>query len=185
LSQTYAPRRVYFGVAVLYFGFALVWLNQGSVRGIGVKYLPHGQDTSMDVARFGLRTSQAQAALYEQVVAEIQKHSEAGDFIYATADCPEIYFLSARRNPTRTFYDFFEPDFEGNPGVRAKRILQLLEESKVNVVVFHWQAEFSGSPTAELSETIAPNFPFVQHFYRDEASKRAGVPTFSVAWRNP
>ncbi len=184
LSQQFAPRKLYLGVAVLYFGFAIVWLNQGSVRGIGVKFLPHGQDTAMDVARFGLKTSAAQAELYEQIIGEIHKHSDEAEAIYATADCPEIYFLAARSNPTRTFYDFFEADFEENPSARIQRIVQMLDQAKVNVVVFHWQAEFSGSPSSELANAIAANFPYVQHFFRDAQSKLTGAPTFSVAWRD-
>jgi len=183
-SQEFAPKRVHLCVFALYFGFACLWLNQGSVRAIGVCFVAHGQQTPIDaIGRFGLRTSETHVRLYRDVVREVQKHSEKGDFIYATSDCPEIYFLSGRRNPTRTFYDFFEPDFVSDPSGRAARIASMLEEKQVNVIVFHWEGEFSGTPTTEFAQQVVPMFPNVKHFVRDPRNQPNAAPVFSVAWR--
>jgi hypothetical protein len=183
-SQQFAPKRVHHCVFALYFGFAILWLNQGNVRTIGVRFVARGQETPIDVIdRFRLRISETEATLYREVVREVQRHSAKGDFIYATSDCPEIYFLSGRNNPGRTFYDFFEPDFVMDSFGRAKRIARMLEENRVNVIVFHWEGEFSGTPTTEFTEQLMPMFPNLKHFVRDPRNKPNAAPVFSVAWR--
>ncbi len=180
-----SPRWILLGCAVMYFGFAVVWLHRGHIRRIGVQFVPYDNVASLSIPRFGLKTTQAQADLYQQVIEEIQKHSRDGDTIYATADCPEIYFLAARRNPTRSFYDFFEYDFDGPPQARVRRILKLLDEANVEVVVIHWTPEFSGTPSDLLVDTLAERFPQVRHFYRGQVDPNQSAPTFSVAWRTP
>ena len=177
------PSRIHLCVLGLYLGFALVWLNHGHVRRIGVTFVPRHDDVGIENPRFGLRTSQSQADLYGQVIAEVQRHSTIGSYIYATTDCPEIYFLSNRKNPTRTFYDFFDADFGPASQTRVNRIVKMLDEHKVEVVVFHWQGEFSGPPAFELCNAIAPLFPNAKHFVRDPDTNPTGEPTFSVAWR--
>ena len=177
------PSRIHLCVLGLYLGFALVWLNHGHVRRIGITYAPRHDDVGIANPRFGLRTSQSQADLYGEVIAEVQRHSTIGSYIYATTDCPEIYFLSDRKNPTRTFYDFFEADYAAASQSRVDRILQMLETHAIDVVVFQWQGEFSGPPPFELCNAIAPRYPNAKHFVRDPDVNPNGEPTFSVVWR--
>ena len=59
----------------------------------------------------GLRVERSLGDVYARLVPEIQRRTAPGEAILAGPDCPEIYFLAARRNPTRVFYDFFRPEF--------------------------------------------------------------------------
>lgn len=183
-QQAGAPLRIHACVLGLYFGFGILWLNQGRVQRIGVQFVPQNNDTRLAISRSGLWMPQSQADLYERVIAEVTAHSAAGDFIYATVDCPEIYFLAGRKNPTRTFYDFFEPDFESEPAKRIPKIAMMLDQSKVDVIVFHWQGEFSGAISFELAGSLAEQYPNVKHFVRNPSTQPDDQPVFSVAWRD-
>ena len=129
-KQSTAPTYLHFAIAIFYFGFAAIWLNHSRVQRMGTTYIHDDQNTKLDLPRSRLRVSRTQAKLYEDVVKEIWRHSDDDSFIYAELDCPEIYFLSGRKNPTRTFYEFFERDYQDNPIERVKRIESLLEKPK-------------------------------------------------------
>jgi len=184
-AQSNSPRGIQLCVLCLYLGFAVVWLNHGKIQRIGVQFVPQDNSTLMSLSRSGLWVSESQADLYKRVIAEVTSHSQEGDYIYATSDCPEIYFLSGRRNPTRTFYDFFEPDFQSSTGQRISRISALLKQFEVDVVVLHWQGEFSGTLSHEFAGSIAEQFPNVRHFVRNPSTATNDEPVFSVAWRDP
>ena len=62
--------------------------------------------------RGGLRVGAEEQDEYERLVAELRAHASSG-YMYATPDCPEVYFLSGLRNPTRTFFDFFDEPWAG------------------------------------------------------------------------
>jgi Dolichyl-phosphate-mannose-protein mannosyltransferase len=136
-------RPVHACVLVFYAAFALGWLNRGSVRACGKEFTRVEQATPMGLARGGLRVSRADARELRQVVHEIERRSRPGEYIYAAPDCPYVYFLSARRNPTRTFYDFFDEDYRAAPGRRAARVLTQLERHDVRLVVVNRRPEFS------------------------------------------
>ncbi len=184
-KQSTAPTHLHLAVAVFYFAFASVWLNHSRVQRMGTTYVHDDQSTELDLPRSGLLVSRTQAKLYEDVVKEIWRHSDDDSFIYAELDCPEIYFLSGRKNPTRSFYEFFEENFPGNPADRVERIALLLESHSVDVVVLHWHGEFSGSVSLELSQLLAARYPHVTHFLRDPVNEPHAEPVFSVAWREP
>ena len=124
-----------------------------------------------------------QARIYQDVVAEVRSHSAPESFIYATADCPEIYFLADRGNPTRTFYDFFDADFQADPAGRAQRILAMLDEREIKVVVLRWSGEFSGELSAELVASLQTRFPQAKHFWYYPQTAQQSLPDFTVAWR--
>ena len=183
MRQESPPLALHLVIAGFFLGFAVIWLNHGRVQRIGVRHVPDDQETVLELPRAGLRVSAGQSRLYTRVVSAVQKYSKKGSSIYATADCPEIYFLADRKNPTRSFYDFFEPDFAGEPSLRVKRIKQLLDENEIEVVVLHWNGEFSGRVPMDFAEMVATNFPNVEHFVRQTKMGVQADPAFSVAWR--
>jgi len=77
-----------------------------------------------------------------------------GDYIWAGPDCPEVYFLAAKRNPTRTLFDFFD-----EPAGRTVRVLDAIERHDVRVVVFNRRPPFSGAPPSDLVEALVERFP--------------------------
>ncbi len=179
-SEAWAPRRLHLCLLGFYLAFALVWLNRGFIRDIGGRFTYLEQRTPLDAERGGLLVSAPEADLYQRLVATIQAHSSDGDFIYATPDCPQVYFLANRRNPTRTFYDFFDSDYGADTGPRRQRILALLESRRVPVIVIHWQPEFSRTYDPELMAVLVQRFP---NRASVDLDAYPGPAKFSVRWR--
>jgi hypothetical protein len=61
-------------------------------------------------ARCGLQVERSLGEAYERLITEIHARTYDGEAILAGPDCPEVYFLAERQNPTRLFYDFFRPE---------------------------------------------------------------------------
>lgn len=167
-AQPDPPRMLSLCTAAFYLCFSLLWLNFGFPRSVGVSYLNLPQASLLDLPRGGLWVLKEDVDRYKPVIELIQRHSEEGSAIYATPDCPEIYFLSARRNPTRTMYDFFD-EAEG----RTERIIKLLDEERITVVVLNLMPEFSKPIDQQLLAAIQSRFPDVRRF-----------DNFAVAWRD-
>jgi hypothetical protein len=182
--QADSARTTLLGALCLYLGFALVWLNHGRIQCIGVEFVAQDNSAVMPLSRCDLRVTESQASLYKRVIAEVVAHSQDGDYIYATTDCPEIYFFSGRRNPTRTFYEFCDPDFQVPASERVLRIIATLEQCGVEVVVLHWEGGSSGPPPLELVIAIAERFPNTRHFFRNASFRKGEDPVFTVAWRD-
>ena len=130
------------------------------------------------------------AEVYRQLVEEIQSHSEDGAFIYATPDCPEVYFLAARRNPTGTFFDFFEDDFH-DPEARSRRLLTLLDDKSVDLVVSKSDAQFSAGVPEALAREVAIRYPQrievypYRIYWRSAANRRSHGTAAAMSWRLP
>jgi hypothetical protein len=180
-EQPRAPRRLHACAALFYLAFAVLWVNRGFIRDIGGRFTYLEQSTPLGVERAGLKVAAPVADLYRQLVAEIQSHSADGEFIYATPDCPEVYFLSARRNPTRTFYDFFDADYGTDFAARRRHVLELLERHNVNVVLFHWQPEFSRTFDPALFAALVDRYPHRRQIGMEDFP---GPVRFTVRWRD-
>jgi hypothetical protein len=171
--QPAAPKALHACVLGFYLAFTVAVLNRGNVRAIGVFWAERGPLARLTLDRASLVVHAGEAAVYERVVAEVRKHAAPGTFIYAAPDCPQVYFLSGRRDSQRTLYDFLDPDFGDRP-VRRRRILTALESHGVDVVVINELPEFSGALDPELLAALATRYP-------------AGIriPPFTVRWRTP
>ncbi len=159
VTRLEGPRWPHLCLLVFYLAFALVWLNTGYVRTIGAWYTRDEQRSLLDLPRGGLRVTPEDRAIYEQLVEEIHRHAPIGAFIYAAPDCPQVYFLSATRNPTRTMYDFFDPDFASDPEGRRRRILAALDAHQVAVVVINWKPDFTRWTDREFYQALVTRFP--------------------------
>jgi hypothetical protein len=164
-----APVRLHLAVAIFYVAFAVISVHRQTTD---VLAGPSGERAILSLDRAGLEVSRNDEALYARLVAEIQRHSAPGAFIYAAPDCPQLYFLSARRNPTRTMNDFFDPDFENDPRGRTDRILRALEAKEVQVVVINWRPAFTPSIDVALVNALRRRYP-----------NGLELPPFSVLWR--
>ncbi len=103
------------------------------------------------VPRGGLLVSSRDQDTYQQLVHEIQSHCQPDETLLATPDCPEVYFLSERDNPTRTFLEFFDSANE-----QVVSTLGLLGKLDVRVLVINLEprhsAKLSDETVAELVE---------------------------------
>lgn len=168
--QPKAPQRWHLAVLGAYGLFAALWLNLGWVETHSWYFQPKALDTSLSLKKGDLRVTAEDAQIYQALVAEVQRHSEDGAFIFASPDCPEVYFLTDRQNPTRSFCDYFEDDYD-QPS-RTERLLALLDEHDIDVVVLHWRPAFSRLP-ADFAQEIFTRFP----------NRTPIPPRFSVHWR--
>ncbi len=169
-SRPGAPRSAHLCVAWFYLGFAIAYLNTGNILSMGTAPGAPVQRSVLALARGGLRVRSADARRYARLVREVQAHSKPDAFIYAGPDCPEVYFLSARRNPTRTLYDLFDRDL--GSARRTDRILAALEANRVDVVVTHWRPEFSPRIAPDLWRELRRRYP-----------NQIRVAPFTVRWR--
>lgn len=165
---------------LVYLGFAVLAMNFTSPRALGVVKLSTQNSVTIST-RGDLRVEPQSRDVYAALVELIERQSPVGAAIYAAPDCPEVYFLSNRRNPTRTLYDIFDtaPD-------RVPRLLQMLEDYRVQLVVLAETAEFSGPLPADLLQELRRRYPFSALVGRprslfDHAGSANRV--FEVRWR--
>jgi hypothetical protein len=153
---------------VFFLAFAAMRVTPGFLYSMGYFYQPNPQTERLTLPRAGgLRVDPAQAAEYEELIPEIQAHAGAGDYIYAAPDCPEVYFLSGKRNPTRTMFDFFDDQSD-----HAAKVLQAVDSHQIQAIAIFSQPEFSGPLPPNLVEALRARFP---------KSKQIG--RFEVRWR--
>ena len=146
---------VLFGFLIL---FAVLLLNTSQIRAIGIGYRPALPMANCTLPPCGIAVPAEDARIYTALAEEVARHSSPGSPILALPDCPQVYFLSARRNPSRTFYDFFDPDF-GLAEERTARLCRLLEAERVTTVVRCPPGEFSGELPQRLIEELSTRFP--------------------------
>jgi hypothetical protein len=156
-------------VAAFFLVYGVIALNPGQVTVIGTR-LPDDEAprTVLNIPRTGLRTSAAEAAEYERLTALVQAHSGPGEFIYAAPDCPEVYFLAQRRNPTRTLFDFFD-----EPTGHDARVLRAIDSTHVRVVALNRWPLFSHRIDSALDAALRARFP-----------NSINVGIFVVRWRD-
>jgi hypothetical protein len=82
-------------------------------------------------------------------------------------DAPDVYFLSGRRNPTRTLYDLFD-----DLTLRTARVLSALREKDVRVVAINTGLEFSNVVSDDLRAALEREYP-----------RAESVGGFEVRWR--
>jgi hypothetical protein len=142
-------------------------VTPGFVYQMGDQYSRNKQTERLDGARGGglwvLPTSAREyAALTDIVSAHV-----GGKYIYATPDCPEVYFLADRRNPTRTLFDFLD-----DPAGRSQRILAAIHAHDVHLVVLNREPYFSGPVANDLRAALDAEFP-----------EHAETRQFEVRWK--
>ncbi len=154
--------------------FGITRLN--SVYGLTkFNYVGHFQ-YDLELERGGLKVDENWKREYEAVVSAIRRQSNPGDYIYAAPDCPEIYFLTNRRNPTPTMFDFFDDQTD-----REQRILQLLDDKRVGLVVLNEHPYFSKTISREMEARLLQRFPQRQKLGRFTIARREAPDVPAVA----
>jgi len=134
--------------------FTTVWINTSLHYSVPYPpYVPDDQTETLDLERSGgIRIHSEDEMTYEELIPLVQKLSK-GKYIFATPDCPEIYFLTGLKNPTRITYDFFD-----DPIGRDERIIKILEEKEVNVVVLNRLPQYSKFVTPEFQDYLGAHY---------------------------
>jgi hypothetical protein len=167
-SKRWSVRPITAVFLVFYLIYPITWLTPMMYRehNDSADLLSREPITTVLPGRAGLRVRDSAAVEYDSLISLVRAEAR-GQFIYATPDCPEVYFLSGFRNPTRTMFDFFD-----EPADRTRRILGLLEGKAVNLVVLNAMPGHSERVSQDLAEAIAFRFP-----------RRSVIGRFTVRWR--
>jgi hypothetical protein len=152
--------------AAFLMAFAVFRVNTSHLFGMGMLFVPYPPTASIGVPRAGLQVPEREAAMYRRAVAILQQHARGG-YTWASPDCPELYFLSGLRNPTRSLFDFFD-----DPTGRTPRILEALDRHGVTAVVLNRAPQFSPQVADDLVAAIEQRYPY-----------GADVGKFQVRWR--
>jgi hypothetical protein len=169
LGRYLRPRAVLVPWAVLVFfvAFAALRVNDSTLYAMGIAYRPYLRTAPLGLPRGGIDVPVVHAEAYRALVPLLRAHARGG-YIWASPDCPEIYFLSGLRNPSRTLFDFFD-DTTG----RTTRVLGMLERHGVTVIVLNARPAFSPAPTDDLVAALESRYPYARN-----------VGPFHVRWRS-
>lgn len=114
----------------------------------------------------GLRLYGSEARENSELVKVVQQHAQ-GRYIFAATDCPQVYFLSGFRNPTRLLFDFID-----EPQGRTPRTLAAIHSHDVNLVVLNRASGFSGPIPQDLKDALTREFP-----------EQAETENFEIRWK--
>ena len=165
-----APRALHAILLVFFLLFAALWMNRGYVFRLGRFYAPYQADGSLSMPRGGLRVPGADARDYGALVAALDA-LPAASRLFAGPDCPEVYFLSGRRNPTRFFFDY-----QGESGDDPGALLRRIEDEDIAIVVIHEAPSFSRPLPESVHAELRRRFGPPERIGRFRLYRRAGVP---------
>jgi hypothetical protein len=98
---------------------------------------------------------------YEAAARVISEHGTNG-LLLATPECPDLYFLTGLRNPTRN-----------DAGLGWEEVLQEIQKPDLNVVAINTAPTFAGRIPPEVVQEIARQYPH-----------RVGVGKYWIVWRH-
>ncbi len=179
-SQPFAPKPIFATLLVLSVALAVLRIPQPDPRLMNGFYYPDFPTATLNLARCNLEVYQEDAKVYQELVELVQAHSPPGGYIYATPDCPEVYFLSARKNPTRTFYDLFETCKNDRP----QMMLDLLSRQSIPVLVINHNPPFSASWAQSDLDLLREQYPFSRVIRGARQPGQAPTDLFTVYWRH-
>ena len=133
--------------------FAVLWLNASPLNDMDRQHEPYPEVRRLGLGRSGLLVPLYQAGQYEAAVGVVREHAR-GEYIWASPDAGQFYFLTGRRNPTRSLFELFD-DTTG----RSAKILRALDERDVNLVVLNLKPEFSPRIPLPLYRELAKRYP--------------------------
>jgi len=155
--------------AAFFLAFGVMRVNPGHISVVG-RYAPQNEwpTVALPIARAGLRSSPMGSLRYTRVTELLRDHSAPGGYTYAAPDCPELYFLSQLRNPTRTLFDFLD-----DPSGRDSRVLRAIDSTRVTAIALNSTPLFSAPIDSALTVSLRARFP-----------DSAVVGNFVVRWRS-
>jgi hypothetical protein len=179
-AQPAPPRRLHAVFMVFVLAFSAIWMGWPHLswyRGDSVAVEP----VPLGLERSNQRVPLGDVIAYTALVEEINKHVEPGDTILAMPDCPEVYFLTQTRNPTRYFYEFMASPEEYQPA----RMRALIASQDVKMIIFQEEMRFSLPLPPAYRAVLAEGFPNVREIALKSADpSQPPLLRFTVHWRD-
>jgi hypothetical protein len=147
--------------AALLIMFAVLIANRGYIENLGVVHEVRLFDTPLAFPRAHLRVSREDAWTYRHLIVSIGDHLRGGQLV-AGPDCPEVYFLAGRVNPSGAMFDFFSGGDVDDPG----------NWTKADMIVVNRVPSFSPKPSERLLSALRQEFASGEEFGR-----------FEIRWR--
>ncbi len=145
------------GLLVAFFAtFAVLRVNSGNLFTMGLVYVPIAPTAALTLERGGLEVYLPAADVYNALVPLVRAHARGG-YTWASPDTPEIYFLTGLKNPTRSFFEFFDDSTNTNDGV-----LRALDAHGVTAIVLNARPKFSRAVSESFYLQLAARYPFSQ-----------------------
>ena len=151
---------------VVYTAFGFVWLDRSAVYRFGLGTYTNPQTVVLDSHRASIRVTEHDRATYLEVTSLLQRHSP-GRYVWAGPDAPELYFLTNRRNPTRSFGGRLD---ESTP--QGREFLATLDRHGVTAIAINHRPGFHNNLDALTARMLRQAFP-----------SHAIVGKFEVRWR--
>jgi hypothetical protein len=142
--------------------FAL-FSNRGYAGSIGIENAPYQPHVSLNLERAHLNVRQDHATAYRRIVSLIDAHLQTGTLL-AGPDCPEMYFLTGRLNPSGVVFDFFSES--------ARTFDDVNRWATANIIVINGQPAFSPVVQDSVLSELRDAFPQAEQ-----------VGPFEVRWR--
>jgi Dolichyl-phosphate-mannose-protein mannosyltransferase len=135
-SDARSPRTLHAVLLVFFLVFAAVWMNRGYVFQLGRSFSGYEAEGFLAMPRGELHVPIADARDYGALIGALAPRPAQGG-LYAGPDCPEVYFLSGRRNPTRFFFDYQGELYD------PAALLRFIEDRGIATVVIDRSPAFS------------------------------------------
>jgi hypothetical protein len=143
--------------------FALFSMNRGYAGSIGIEHVAYPPAIPLNIGAAHLNVPRHQAAAYRRLVSLIDAHLQTGTLL-AGPDCPEVYFLTGRLNPTGLVFDFLSDS--------AGTFDDVDRRATANVIVINGQPAFSPAVSDSVLSDLRAAFPHAEQ-----------VGPFEVRWR--
>ena len=163
-SVPHPPRLALASLAAFYVLFPLI--NAVTPLRVGRLSEADAALRELDLPRGGgLRVENGTAKTYEDTIHLVKAHAK-GEYAYAVPDCPEIYFFSGLKSPSRHYFDYAD-------GRSETEILKMVDDLKINVVAINRVPQYSPEITEKFENELGKRF----HNSRN-------IGKFTVRWKD-
>lgn len=145
--------------------FAILRTNATRLASMGAWYQPPPPLERLAMDRGGVDVPATEARNYGTLVTKLRARAH-GEYIWASPDAPEVYFLSGLKNPTRTLFEVFDAH-----ATSPAEVMRTLASHGVNIVVLGTPS-FSPPISSDMYARLFARYPHEEY-----------VGTYLLRWR--
>jgi hypothetical protein len=140
-------------LAALLILFAVLSMNRGTIDLLGQIHAAVPMQTPLDVPRAHLVLTAGDVQAVRRMVSLVNQHLGSGELV-AGPDCPEVYFLAGRVNPSGALFDALT-----DSGVDVSGSGPSWIGPETSVLVLNHRPEFSEPPARSYLDAVRRDFP--------------------------